>query len=182
MSKQVYQKAGLIIALAIAGFTLPTSIISLMETPTTPTIVVNNYYYNNTIIEQHNSTIIEQYNTTIIEYYNETVYINNTIYIPINRTVDYYFCDDVQFQEWFLNITYDITNTTVIFITISSDNHPSLFPQVWLYKDSVNVYNEKIDYGSTIGFVFVSGDYEIRFFNSPSTIQDFFIAIEQIEL
>ena len=46
MSRQIYQKYGFIIALIIAGISLPTSIISLTREPTKTT---NNYYntYNN---------------------------------------------------------------------------------------------------------------------------------------
>ena len=97
---------------------------------------------------------------------------------PPLRTIDYYFFDNVPFQAWFFNITYNITDTTVFFITLSSDNHPSLYPQVWLYKDTVNYFNEKIQYSGTLGGIFVNGIYEIRFFNAPSTIQDFYITIE----
>ena len=104
---------GLILAIIIAGVSLPTSIISVMNKPRiiqetiienhyyNQTLVVNNtiieeYYYNETIIEEYNNTIIEYYNTTtiinntIIEQYNNTIIINNTEYITKKRTIEYY--------------------------------------------------------------------------------------------
>ncbi len=44
MSREIYQKVGLIIALAIAGVSLPTSIILLTREPT---VINYNYYYEN---------------------------------------------------------------------------------------------------------------------------------------
>jgi hypothetical protein len=42
MNRQIYQKYGFIIALIIAGISLPTSIISLTREPN----IINNNYYN----------------------------------------------------------------------------------------------------------------------------------------
>jgi len=61
----------LIFAVVIAGISLPTSIISVMDKPRHVTETYN-YYYNTTITEQYNTTIVEQYNTTIIEQSNNT--------------------------------------------------------------------------------------------------------------
>jgi len=49
------KNVALILALIIAGVSLPTSIVSMMEKPTHIT-EINNYYYNNTVIEQSNNT------------------------------------------------------------------------------------------------------------------------------
>lgn len=67
----------LILAIVIAGVSLPTSIVSIIDKPNKLTTVNN--YYNNTVNEQYNTTIIEQYNNTIIEQYNTTIINNNTI-------------------------------------------------------------------------------------------------------
>jgi len=79
--KENVKNAGLILALIIAGVSLPTSIMSFTNKPT-PITEIHNYYYNTTIIEQYNTTIIEQYNTTIIEQY------NTTILVPLNRSLN----------------------------------------------------------------------------------------------
>ena len=60
------KNAGLILALIIAGVSLPTSIISFTNKPT-PITEIHNYYYNTTVIERYNTTIIEEHNTTIID-------------------------------------------------------------------------------------------------------------------
>ena len=69
---------GLIFAILVAGISLPTSIKSFMDKPTQIT-EINNYYYNNTVIETYNNTIIERYNNTIIVWVNNTVVVNETI-------------------------------------------------------------------------------------------------------
>lgn len=65
------KNAGLILAIIIAGVSLPTSIISVMDKPITPITEVNNYYYNNTVIERYNDTVIVWVNNTVVV--NETV-------------------------------------------------------------------------------------------------------------
>ncbi|MFX0105361.1 MAG: hypothetical protein ACFE75_07715 [Candidatus Hodarchaeota archaeon] len=62
--KDRVKNISLILAIVIAGISLPTSIVSFMDPPTTPIIEIYNYYYNNTIIEKYNQTIIEQSNYT----------------------------------------------------------------------------------------------------------------------
>jgi hypothetical protein len=100
---------GLILAIAIAGVSLPTSIISIMSKPASHITEINNYYYNNTVIETYNNTIIERYNNTIIVIVNNTVIVNETIVeLPpepesepfINRTRDW-----VDYDSFM--ITYD---------------------------------------------------------------------------
>ena len=49
------KNVGLILALVIAGVSLPTSIISIMNKPTTPITETNNYYYNTTIVTGKNN-------------------------------------------------------------------------------------------------------------------------------
>ena len=87
---------GLILALIIAGVSLPASIISFMDKPT-HTTEIHNYYYNTTTIEQYNTTIIEE------DYYgnNETEIFtlplqmweftdveNDEIFLTVNYTLD----------------------------------------------------------------------------------------------
>ena len=43
------KNVGLILAIAIAGVSLPTSIISFTNKPTSLITEINNYYYNNTL-------------------------------------------------------------------------------------------------------------------------------------
>ncbi|KKN28467.1 hypothetical protein LCGC14_0853960 [marine sediment metagenome] len=97
---------------------------------------------------------------------------------PPLRTIDYYFFDNVPFQAWFFNITYNITDTTVFFITLSSDGNPNSYPFVWIYNNSVNYFDAAIQKSGTLGFIFVNGICEIRFHNYLSSIQDFYITIE----
>ena len=89
--KENIKNAGLILALIIAGASLPTSIMSFTSRPTTPITEIRNYYYNTTIIEQYNTTIIEQYNTTILVPLNHS--LNPTI-----ETIDYYVFDYVKYS------------------------------------------------------------------------------------
>ena len=69
------KNVGLILALIIAGVSLPTSIMSFTNKPTTPITEINNYYYNN--------TVVERYNTTVIVWVNNTVVVNETVEEPI---------------------------------------------------------------------------------------------------
>jgi len=132
------------------------------------------------------------WNTTAVAdgWYNVSVIVTDTesntsqdevlvqvINHPPIHTIEYYFFN-VQSQEWFLNITYNITDITVFLITLSSNQHPMQYPEVWLFKDSVSYFNEKIQYSGTLGGIFVSGIYEIRFYNIAGVNQDFYITIE----
>lgn len=69
----------LILALILAGVSLPTSIISFSNKPGIPITEINNYHYNNTVVETFNNTTIERYNNTIIVIVNNTVVVNETI-------------------------------------------------------------------------------------------------------
>jgi len=94
------KNVGLILALIIAGVSLPTSIMSLTNKPTTPITEINNYYYNTTIVEQYNTELIAypsvrndfSFNST---YLNETVsYIYNAtsnyrLFVHVNKTKDW---------------------------------------------------------------------------------------------
>ncbi len=173
MSQNV-KNIGLILALVIAGVSLPTSIISVMNRPTTPITEVNNYYYNNTIIERYNETIIEQYNNTIV--------INNTEYIPINRTIEYYHFAFVQPNDFFFNATFNITFGSVSFVVFTVSSFLlGTQPTYWLYKNGGLLGNSQIDFSGMVGFVWTSGFYEVRFENY-NMIQNIDIAIETIEI
>jgi len=152
------KSVGLILALIIAGVSLPTSIMSFMEKPTHIT-EINNYYYNNTVIERYNTTIIERHNITM-EYYHFGV---------------------VESQSWFLNITFDITNIT-IFIFVISTNSSSLTdsPWMWVYKDSAYIF----DYRPTLvgSLILPVGIYEFKFVNYISNDLEVDITIERLEL
>ena len=196
---------GLILAIIIAGVSLPTSIISVMNKPRiiqetiienhyyNQTLVVNNtiieeYYYNETIIEEYNNTIIEYYNTTtiinntIIEQYNNTIIINNTEYIPINRTIEYYHFAFVQPNDFFFNATFNITfwNVNIVFFTVYSFLASTL-PWVWVYKNGNYVGDWRVLKGGMVGFIWTPGFYEVRFENY-NMIQNIDITIEIIEV
>lgn len=185
MSKQIYQKAGLIIALAIAGFTLPTSIMSMMETPTTPTTVVNNYYYNTTIVEQYNTTIIEQYNTTIIEQYNSTIVeqynntiiYNNTVYGFTNQTIEFYHFTNVADGANFLNLSYSITEVCLIIIYETFILNYNYHPSITIYRDSLKLLDD-IEVYRILPLIWESGFYELEFRNNvPPPNSNFSICI-----
>lgn len=160
------KNVGLILALIIAGVSLPTSIMSFMDKPTHIT-EINNYYYNTTIIERYNTTIIERYNTTIIERY--------------NTTMEYYHFGVVESQSWFFNITFDITNITILMFVIST-NSSSLddSPWMWAYKDSAYMLDTrpKVDWSRIV----TVGIYEFKFVNYLSNDLEVDITIERLEL
>ena len=113
--KENVRNAGLILALVIAGASLPTSIMSFTSRPTTPITEIHNYYYNTTIIEQYNTTIIERYNTTII--------INNTIITPPPEPEP--LIDRSKLLE---NHTFTISSATPFYILeYNISNHEILF-------------------------------------------------------
>ena len=68
MSREIFQKYGFIVALVIAGITLPTSIISFMREPTT----TNNYYEENYYYENNETNTEPVYTKPLetVEYYN----------------------------------------------------------------------------------------------------------------
>jgi hypothetical protein len=74
----------LVLALVIAGVSLPTSIISMTRKPTPPITEVNNHYY----YYYYNNTVIERYNNTIIVWVNNTVVLNQTIVEEDNPIID----------------------------------------------------------------------------------------------
>jgi hypothetical protein len=88
MSRENFQKYGLIAALIVAGITLPTSIVSFMREPT----IVNNYEQN------YNAYYNQTYN------YNQTYYgDDDTNYTKLLETVEYYNLD--QFDYFVRNFT-----------------------------------------------------------------------------
>jgi hypothetical protein len=126
----------LILAIAIAGVSLPTSIFSIMSKPTSLITEINNYYYNNTVIETYNNTIIERFNNTIIVIVNNTVIVNETIVEPppepepelyVNRTRDW-----IDYDEFTIiyNPSSDIYNYTVI-DTYELGVHEWYFYEIW---------------------------------------------------
>ncbi|KKK81048.1 hypothetical protein LCGC14_2817370 [marine sediment metagenome] len=188
MKKMDRKSIGLILAIIIAGISLPTSIVSFMNGPRIvhETIIENHYYnqtlvVNNTIIEEHyyNETIIEQYNNTIIEQYNNTIVINNTVYIPINRTMEYFHFSSVPANEFFFNVTFNLTDTTIVVFTVSSFL-VGTNPTMWMYKNggTLGYYQP---FSVILGFVWTFGFYEVRFEND-NLIQNIDITIELIEV
>ena len=65
MSREIYQKYGIIIALVIAGITLPTSIITFMREPKINNYYEENYYYGNNETSTDYTKPLEK-----MEYYN----------------------------------------------------------------------------------------------------------------
>ena len=171
---------GLILALIIAGVSLPTSIMSFTNKPTTPITEINNYYYNTTIIEQYNVTIIEQYNTTIIEQYNTTIIeqfnttiveqynttivYNNTIYEFTNQTLEFYHFTNIADEAYFLNLSYDITKDSLFLITatyLMNTNHP----KITIFKDSIGILGIVDITLVSLFYIAESGFYELEFYN-----------------
>ena len=162
------KNVGLILALIIAGVSLPTSIMSFTNRPTTPITEVNNYYYNTTIIEQYNITIIEQYNNTIV--------YNNTVYEFTNQTLDFYHFTNIVDTANFLNLTYNITKDSLLLVyeTFITYNHN---PTMEIYKDSVIVIPEQA-VNHILPYICKSGFYELKFYNHvPPPNSNFSICI-----
>ena len=110
------KSVGLILAIAIASISLPTSVISMMSKPPSNDTETNNYYYNTTIIEQYNTTIIERYNTTIIEQYNTTIIeqYNTTIIEQYNTTIIEQYNTTI-IEQYNTTIIEQYNNTIIIF-------------------------------------------------------------------
>ena len=147
---------GLILALIIAGVSLPTSIMSFTNKPTTPITEINNYYYNTTIIEQFNTTIVEQYNTTIV--------YNNTIYEFTNQTLEFYHFTNIADEAYFLNLSYDITKDSLFLITatyLMNTNHP----KITIFKDSIGILGIVDITLVSLFYIAESGFYELEFYN-----------------
>ena len=167
------------LAITIAGVSLPlASIISMMGKPTTIT-EVNNYYYNNTIIERYNTTIIEQYNNTIvinntvIERYNDTIVINNTIIeqynntIPSNITMEFYHIEDIADHVTFFNRTYNIISDTIIMLTSTQSNDVvkiTITADDWIWNSGFG------SSGTIYGLVLTNGTYEITYYSGGPII------------
>lgn len=150
------KNVGLILALIIAGVSLPTSIMSFIYKPTTPITEINNYYYNTTIVEQYNNTIIEQYNTTIV--------YNNTVYEFSNQSLEFYHFTNIADEANFLNLTYDITKDSLFLIKatyIRNQNHPKLT----MFKDSIGIVGIVDITLVSLFYVAESGFYELEFSN-----------------
>jgi len=178
----------LVLALVIAGISLPTSIMSIMNKPTTPITEVNNYYYNNTVIERFNdtiivnNTIIEYYNTTtivnntIIEYYNtttilnNTVIINNTIYEFPNSTIEFYHFEDVPDATTFFNKTYNITKDSILIIAMTVINY-NYYPTVIIRKNNTPFSTFQDDDNFII--VVSNGSYNIEIFKNWVGLSDY---------
>ena len=111
MSKQIYQKIGVIAALIIAGISLPTSVITFLRPPGTTT-VVNNYYYNNTVVETYNNTIIEVYNNTLI--------YNNTIFEYTNQTKDTIFYITAAYNNYVNRPALQVFKDSISIIDLTS--------------------------------------------------------------
>ena len=80
--REKVKSIGLILAIAIAGISLPTRIISFMNKPTQIT-EINNYYYNNT--------------TTIL---NNTIPEPELVIYPLERDEFYINMDDSVYLTW----------------------------------------------------------------------------------
>ncbi len=189
--KENVKSIGLVLAIIIAGVSLPISIGAIINNSKNGTVIVNNYY-NNTIIERYNSTIvinntiIERYNSTIVinntiieQYFsNNTVIINNTEYLPINRTIEYFHFNSVPANEFFFNSTFNLTDTTIVVFTVSSFLVGTP-PIMWMYKNGgfLGIYQP---FTVILGFVWTFGFYEVRFENY-NLIQNIDITIELIE-
>jgi len=133
--REKVKSLGLILAIAIAGITLPTSIMSFMDKPTHIT-EINNYYYNNTVIEQY----------------------NNTILIPMNRTVEIFHFYDIPDNTFVINKTYNIISDTIIQIGCNYSNF-----DIWIYRGSDIIFYKSNGGGiMLITTIVIAGFYRIE--------------------
>lgn len=152
----------LILALVIGGISLPTSIISFLR-PTESTTIVNEYYYNNTIIEKYNNTTI----------------INNTIYDYPNSTIEFYHFEDVPDATTFFNKTYNITKDSMLIIAMTVMSYVNYEPNVIIRKN--NMFLKLYDNDDVHIIVINNGSYNIEIIKTyvgfPNYDVDLFIGI-----
>jgi hypothetical protein len=135
MNRQNYQQIGFIIALVIAGVSLPTSIISLTREPNITNNYFNDAYYNQTY---YNQTYYENNQTTVnvVRIAQHSLTNNNFEAIPFdysegdkmiavwdcitNDYVDVYFMNKENFQLFIDGLSFttvlSVINTTSGFI------------------------------------------------------------------
>ncbi|KKL22866.1 hypothetical protein LCGC14_2431110 [marine sediment metagenome] len=102
--REQFKNVGVVLALIIAGFSLPTSIMSLTSKAATPITEVDNYYYyNNTVIERFNDTIIVIVNNTVIV--NETVVYEEPIQDRSKPVEEHYFRINSTNPHYIINYT-----------------------------------------------------------------------------
>ncbi len=114
----------LMLAITIAGVSLPTSIlISMMSKPTTPITEVNNYYYNNTVIERYNDTIITK--------------PDERINYPLMRDDFHFNSSDM---EYFMVYIYNASKNNLLWV-ITNSSHISEM-NVYFYFYTLDMYKE----------------------------------------
>jgi len=148
----------LILAIIIAGVSLPIGIIAFNR-PAETTVIFNNYYYNTTIIEQYNYTIS-------------------------NNTMEFYRFDNVMESVLpFFNKTYNITENG--YMIFSMNINYTYAPRVVIRKNGVSIIespNINPPYYKTLFVIGISiGIYNIEitnnYINLPSYNIELFIGI-----
>ena len=118
---------GLIIALIVAGVSLPTAIISFSREPTVNNYYTDNFYYNQT-------------------YYNQTWYGDfpdpEPFYPPETNT----FVDLMGNPDWFYDSVYNLTGDYIIYWYINCSDQTSNSFSVYICQDYMfDLWNEDRD-------------------------------------
>ncbi len=156
--REKIKNVGLILALIIAGVSLPTSIMSFMEKPTC-IAEINNYYYNSTIIERYNTTVIEQSNNTGKQVIEPIIYLPavnsgatfNLIWIELNAI------NEFMYATFFANSDAVDTSNDVIFRFIMDCTQTDESLQMLIYSahtrtNNTAIFSWNLDNGVAINF------------------------------
>jgi hypothetical protein len=136
MSREIYQKTGLIIALAIAGIALPTSIVSFMREP----IIINNYEQN--------------YNA----YYNQTYYQDNTTAVTTIKTEPHQIAG-VNFEA----IIFDYSEGDKM-IAVWDCNQPNSIDVLFMNKENFQLFIDGLSFATVLSAINTTAgffEYEI---------------------
>ena len=157
--KDRVKNISMILAIVIAGISLPTSIVSFIDKPAAPIIEIHNYYYNTTIIERYNQTIIEQSNNTGIHVIEPITYLPalnsgatlEGIWIDLNAVGEF------MYATFFANSDVVDTNEDVIFRIIMNCVQTDASLQMLKYgahtgTDNTDLFSWNIDIDVAVSF------------------------------
>ena len=120
MNRQNYQQYGLIIAIIVAGVSLPLGIVGITREP-----IVNNYYTENYYTITNNTTIINN-NTTLIDAEDD-----------YSRPLEVFEYTNLTYNEYFADMSFNMSadNTLCMF---SNETYPSF--TLFIVQDSMVSY------------------------------------------
>jgi hypothetical protein len=140
MNRQNYQQIGFIIALVIAGVSLPTSIISLTREPNITHDYYNDAYYNQTYYNQtyYNQTYNDAYYNQ--SYYNQTYNYGNNETEIFTLPLQIWEFFDVENDETFHIVNYTLDCKNWLYISGNETGDQSI--QITIYfVNWVNIDN-----------------------------------------